>query len=146
MTSKQTHAFLIWLIRIIPMLASLYVFSNSVEVLYSIHAEDYVEYYDGDKLLYIVYNSPVSDFLAGYISVSWLTIVLMFSASYAFKFCAYHRVFIWYILAYKLCAEITQNIIFEEAHSYMASISIIGFGIMLAIALYLHQKYGDRTI
>lgn len=145
MTSKQTHAFLIWLIRIIPMLASLYVFSNSVEVLYSIHAEDYVEYYDGDKLLYIVYNSPVSDFLAGYISVSWLTIVLMFSASYAFKFCAYHRVFIWYLVIMKFVAAYLEfNVINEAMYFVMGTVAL--FGITISIALYLHQKKGDRLI
>lgn len=145
MTSKQTHAFLIWLIRIIPMLASLYVFSNSVEVLYSIHAEDYVEYYDGDKLLYIVYNSPVSDFLAGYISVSWLTIVMMFTASYAFKFCAYHRVFIWYLVIMKFVAAYLEfNVINEAMYFVMGTVAL--FGITISIALYLHQKKGDRLI
>lgn len=145
MNTKITHTLLIFLVRIIPMLASLYVFTNAIEVLYSIHVENYVEYYDGDKLLYIVYNSPISDVIAEYVSVSWLTIVLMFVTSYAFKFCAYHRTFIWYLVIGKLSAIYGNYNILDDAFVFYIVLLAL-FGITIGAALYLHQKYGDRAI
>lgn len=146
MNSKKINYILIWFIRIIPMLSAMYVFCNSVEVIYSIHTENYIEYYDGDKLLYIVYNSPISDMIAEYVSVSWLTIELMFITSYAYKFCAYHRVFIWYLVVAKII-QLMNHFTAVNAIGLTISYSIMLFFLLsISIALYLYQNYGDRAI
>lgn len=81
-------------------------------------------------------------YITGVGLIPWLFIMV---ASYLFRFCEYHRMFLWYIMA--------NNIICWVDEEYGLPISDRGFfvlhisiaGVFLFLVLYFHQKCGRNV-
>lgn len=83
----------------------------------------------------------IIDYIAG---TSFLTVIPMYIASYTYKFCEYHRMFIHYVILHKIVAIIDLYIGIPLSDFMMLVTYLIIAGIFAFIALYLHQKYGGR--
>lgn len=88
-------------------------------------------------LSYFDIDWPVISYIASVGLIPWLFIII---ASYLFRFCEYHRMFLWYIMF--------NNIICWIDEEYGLPISDRGFfvlhvavaGLFLFLVLYFHQK------
>lgn len=76
---------------------------------------------------------------------SLLSTIFILIASYTFKFCNYHRIFIYYSLG----VEIFKNILFVVGVNVLTTYSllliIISFFIVCCIALYQHLKQNGHN-
>lgn len=89
-----------------------------------------------------VYIEPLSN-IAG---MSLLTWIFLYIATYVFRFCMYHRMFLWYILVDDLLniADYYYELPIETGNLLMIHNSIIG--VFLFIILYLYVKSHKRPI
>ena len=72
--------------------------------------------------------------------MSLLTILFLYLVSYTFQFCAYHRMFLHYIVVVEALNYIDYYIGIPLSYSELLRVHIILAGIFLYIILYLHQK------
>lgn len=89
-----------------------------------------------------IYIEPLSN-IAG---MSLLTWIFLYIATYVFRFCMYHRMFLWYILVDDLLniADYYYELPIETGNLLMIHNSIIG--VFLFIILYLYVKSHKRPI
>lgn len=92
-------------------------------------------------LYYFDIEYIIIDYIAG---TSVLTMIPMYIASYAYKFCEYHRMFLHYIVIHKIVAIVDLYIGISLSDFMMLVMYLIIAGIFAFLALYLHQKYGGR--
>ena len=88
-------------------------------------------------LSYFGIDYSAISYLAGIGFIPWLFILL---ASYALKFCAYHRMFLWYLLVNNIICWVDYNFGLPISDREYLSLHFIVAGIFLFIILYLHQK------
>lgn len=113
----------LYLIKVIPMVMA---FISLVNTVFS--------YYDIDL--------PILSYIGGY---SILTIVFLYLASYVFKFCEYHRMFIHYIVV-NWALNIYDAYIGIPLNDRGLLITYLTItGIFLFIILYLYVKSHKRT-
>lgn len=88
-----------------------------------------------------IYIEPLSN-IAG---MSLLTWIFLYIATYVFRFCIYHRMFLWYILIDDLLniADYYYELPIETGNLLMMHNSIIG--IFLFIILYLYVKSRKKS-
>lgn len=121
--NKALYKIQLYLIKVIPMVMA---FISLVNTVFS--------YYDIDL--------PILSYIGGY---SILTIVFLYLASYVFKFCEYHRMFIHYIVVnwalniYDAYIGIPLN----DRELLITYLTVTG--IFLFIILYLYAKSYKRT-
>lgn len=121
--NKALYKIQLYLIKVIPMVMT---FISLVNTVFS--------YYDIDL--------PILSYIGGY---SILTIVFLYLASYVFKFCEYHRMFIHYIVVnwalniYDAYIGIPLN----DRELLITYLTVTG--IFLFIILYLYAKSHKRT-
>lgn len=77
------------------------------------------------------------NYIAG---TSFLTLIPMYISSRAYKFCEYHRMFIYYILSHKILVTIDMYIGISISDFNMLMVYLVLAGIFALIILYLHQK------
>lgn len=84
--------------------------------------------------------------LSNIAGMSLLTWVFLYTATYVFRFCIYHRMFLWYILIDDLLniADYYYELPIETGNLLMIHNSIIG--VFLFIILYLYVKNHKRAI
>lgn len=80
---------------------------------------------------------PILSNIAG---ISILTWVFLYLSAVVFRFCNYHKMFLWYILASDTINMVDYYIYLpiDDSEMYLINFSIIG--IFLFIILYLHVK------
>lgn len=77
------------------------------------------------------------NYIAG---TSFLTLIPMYISSYAYKFCEYHRMIIYYILTHKIITIIDLYIGIPVSDLILLSIYLVVAGIFIMVIIYLHQK------
>jgi hypothetical protein len=92
-------------------------------------------------LSYFGIDYSVISYLAGIGFIPWVFILL---ASYALKFCEYHRMFRWYLLVNNIICWVDYNFGLPISDREYLSLHFIVAGIFLFIILYLHQKCRKR--
>lgn len=80
---------------------------------------------------------PLISTFAGLSILTWL---FMYLATIVFRFCNYHRMFLWYILASDIVNTIDYYIDLPISDFNMYAINIALIGIFLFIILYLYLK------
>ena len=121
--NKALYKIQLYLIKVIPMVMA---FISLVNTVFS--------YYDIDL--------PILSYIGGY---SILTIVFLYLASYIFKFCEYHRMFIHYIVV-NWALNIYDAYIGIPLNDRGLLITYLTVtGIFLFIILYLYVKSHKRT-
>ena len=121
--NKALYKIQLYLIKVIPMVMA---FISLVNTVFS--------YYDIDL--------PILSYIGGY---SILTIVFLYLASYVFKFCEYHRMFIHYIVV-NWALNIYDSYIGIPLNDRELLITYLTVtGIFLFIILYLYVKSHKRA-
>lgn len=90
----------------------------------------------------VYFNSPdaVNDLMSFTIGVSVAGVTLMYSCSYAFNFCSWHRAVISYNASIVLLTLIIRYTNIECGHSLLLVLYYILAGVFILIGLYLHNK------
>lgn len=126
-------------VRWMPILCTLFVFVSSVENLYALHYDRFVDL--GNE--YTIYT-PITSIFNRYLYASFYMIVFMEITSITYCFCKYHQVFIVFLFINFMCDEYMKyNLSEEHLYLYFVLISMAAI-ISIVIALILHQIYGDR--
>ena len=93
-----------------------------------------------------IYIEPLSN-IAG---MSLLTWIFLYIATYVFKFCIYHRMFLWYILIDDLLNIIDYyyELPIETSNLLMIHNSIIGIFLFIILYIYVkdHKKSTGKNI
>ena len=88
-------------------------------------------------LSYFDIDYSIISYLAGVGLIPWLFILL---ASYTLKFCTYHRIFLWYILANNIVCWVDDNFELPVSDRGYLVLHFIVAGVFLFLVLYFHQK------
>jgi hypothetical protein len=88
---------------------------------------------------YIGWSQVFINLFAG---VSVIPLIVLFVASYAFRFCGYHRMFLYYIVVSNSFCWLDVLFMFPLSNFCMFAILMVIAGVFLAVILYqwLHSK------
>lgn len=120
--NKQYRLFLIML-KYIPMLIALIYTLNTFAAFMSI-------------------DIPAANNIAG---ISLLTWIFMYIATVVFKFCVYHRMFLYYILVVDIVNIIDYYIGIPVSDFQLLMLHSIIMGMSLFIVLFLYLKYRKQN-
>lgn len=121
--NKALYKIQLYLLKVIPMVMAFLCLLNSV-----------LSYFDIDI--------PLLSYIG---STSILGIIFLYIASYTFKFCKYHRMFIHYIAVIWILNVIDLYIEFPIGDLPYLLLQLIIAGIAIFIILYLHVKHIKET-
>lgn len=82
-------------------------------------------------------NSGILSVIGG---MSILPLIFLYLASYAFQFCAYHRMFLHYILANDIVAAVDTYIGIPVGNAALFMLYLAMIGLFLFQILYLYRK------
>ena len=88
-------------------------------------------------LSYFDIDWPVISYIASVGLIPWLFIMV---ASYLFRFCEYHRMFLWYIMANNILCWVDEEYGLPISDRGFFVLHIIVAGIFMFLVLYFHQK------
>ena len=99
-------------------------------------------YWLNTVLSYFDLDYSLVSYLAG---VGLIPLIFIFIASYAFNFCNYHRMFLWYIVANDIICWVDYNFELPISNwNYMVLHSIVA-GVFLGLILYMRQKCRKKS-
>ena len=116
---KRLHKVTIGSLKIIPMLLAAITLLNQVLSFF---------YIDWEILSYIG-------------GISLLPMAFLYLASYCFKFCSYHRMFLHYIVVCNILTAYDYYVGIPVSGVALLLINLSIAGVFLFITLYLHQKH-----
>lgn len=122
--SKNLYKLLIVMLKYIPMIISLCYLANTITA-------------------YVGIDIPVLSSIAG---MSLLTWIFMYIATIVFKFCSYHRMFLYYILIVDIINIIDYYIGIPVSDFQLLMLHSIITGISLFIILFLYLKVNGTKI
>ena len=119
--SKALYKSMLFVLKIIPMLLALCDILNT--------------------LLYILgINLEVFSYIGG---ISVLTLIFLYLASYVFRFCSYHRMFLHYVTANNIISTIDYYYEIGLPYTiYLITIGILLFGVLYG---YLKEKKNEKS-
>lgn len=94
-------------------------------------------------LLFLGIDLAVMSLFAGVSLLTWLFLLL---ASFVFKFCAYHRTFLYYVLTIDVINWIDYLITIPISTYMILTIESIIAGITLIIALWLYVRNNKKSV
>lgn len=83
------------------------------------------------------YDLVILSFLGG---VSFLTLAFLYLASYVFRFCVYHRMFLHYVLVNNIISTLEFIVGLPVNFLGLCCIFSVSFCVFLFLTLYFHQK------
>ena len=116
--NRHLHKVLLGLLKVIPMLTALGYLLNTL-------------------LLYIGIDALFLSYLVGMSLSTWLFILI---AAYVFKFCTYHRMFLYYILSADSVNVVDSYVGIPISDLNLLIIHFILAGIFLFLILYFYDK------
>ena len=122
--SKNLYKLLIVMLKYIPMIISLCYLANTI-------------------IAYVGMDIPVLSSIAG---MSLLTWIFMYIATIVFKFCNYHRMFLYYILIVDIINIIDYYIGIPISDFQLLMLHSIITGISLFIILFLYLRTRNNGI
>ena len=122
--SKNLYKLLIVMLKYIPMIISLCYLANTITA-------------------YVGIDIPVLSSIAG---MSLLTWIFMYIATIVFKFCSYHRMFLYYILIVDIINIIDYYIGIPVSDFQLLMLHSIITGISLFIILFLYLRTKNNGI
>ena len=116
--SNYKHKLFLGFLKVLPMvMAGLYLINTILS------------YFDIDWTIF--------SYLTGVGVIPWLFILV---ASYIFKFCEYHRMFLWYIMVNNILCWIDGEFGLPISDRSFFVLHVTVAGIFLFLVLYFHQK------
>lgn len=122
--SKNLYKVLIVMLKYIPMIISLCYLANTITA-------------------YVGIDIPVLSSIAG---MSLLTWIFMYIATIVFKFCNYHRMFLYYILIVDIINIIDYYVGIPVSDFQLLMLHSIITGISLFIILFLYLKVNGTNV
>lgn len=116
---RRSHKLLLIILKFIPMVTALCYFLNTVLSAFGIYA-GFLSHISGMSLF------------------PWLFILI---ATYVFKFCAYHRMFLWYILVSDIVNIIDYYVGIPVSTFGILALHFCIAGIFLSLILYLYVRH-----
>lgn len=116
--SRINYKFTVGLLKILPMLMAGLCLLNTILSSFNI-------------------DLPIITYISGIGFVPWLFILL---SSYLFRFCEYHRMFLWYILTNNIICITDMEIGLPISNWNLFIFHIIVAGVFLFLILYFHQR------
>ena len=120
---KSSHKLLLVVLKFIPMITALLYFMNTVFSCFGI-------------------DTPIFSHIAGMSLLPWLFIMI---ATYVFRFCIYHRMFLYYILTSDVVSIIDYYIGIPVNTFNMLAIHFCIAGVFLFIILYLYVSGNKKS-
>lgn len=120
---RRSHKALLLSLKVIPMVTALCYFLNTV-------------------FAYIGIDTPVLSHISGMSLLPWLFILL---AAFVFKFCIYHRMFLYYIMVSDLVNITDYYIGIPVSTLGIIMLQFCIFGIFLFLILYFYVKSNKST-
>lgn len=120
--NRHLHKVLLGLLKVIPMLAALGYLLNTL-------------------LLYIGIDAIILSYLFGISLSTWLFIL---TAAFVFKFCIYHRMFLYYILSADCINVIDSYVGIPISDLNLLAIHFIIAGIFLFLVLYFYAECSKK--
>ena len=99
-------------------------------------------YFFDTILSYFYIDTPIFSILGG---ASIFPLIFLYTSSYVFKFCEYHRMFLHYIVVNDILSWIDYSYKLPIDNFEYLILHIIIAGVFLFIILYLKIKYGLST-
>jgi hypothetical protein len=121
--NKMLYKIQLYLLKVIPMVMTFICLINSI-----------LSYYNIDL--------PILSYLG---SCSVLMLIYLYIASYVFKFCKYHRMFLHYIVVTTILNTYDYYIGIPLTDLQLLLLYLIVFGVFLFIILYLYVTTNKRT-
>lgn len=115
---KLSHKIELVLLKIIPMLLALCYLSNTI-------------------LSFIGYDFVIFSYIGG---MSLLPMIFLYVSSYVFKYCIYHRMFLYYILVSNIINLLDDNYLLPITDRQLFAVYMITAGIFLFLILHLKLK------
>ena len=81
-----------------------------------------------------------SSFISHFGGISLLPLVFIYLASYAFRFCEYHRMFLHYVVVNNILTYIDYYIGIPVSNEALLMIHIFIVGLFLFLILYFYKK------
>lgn len=122
--NKTLYKTQLWLLKVIPMVMAFMCLLNTV-------------------LSYFYIDMPILSYIG---STSILGLIFLYTASYTFKFCAYHRMFLHYILVTWVINIIDTYIEIPIGDLPYLLLQLIVAGTSLFIILYLYVKTNKKSV
>ena len=72
--------------------------------------------------------------------ISFLTLAFLYLASYVFRFCAYHRMFLHYVLVTNILSVVDFEFGLPISNRGMLDIHIVLFDLFLFLVLYFYRR------
>lgn len=119
---KSVHKLLLLILKLIPIVTSICYLLNVI-------------------LAYIGIDFPVLSHISGMSLFTW---VFIFIATIVFKFCIYHRMFLYYILISDVLNIIDYYIGIPITTSNLIMLHLTIAGVFLLVILYLYVKYNQK--
>jgi hypothetical protein len=125
---KSSHKLLLATLKFIPMVTAVMYFLNTLFAFFGI-------------------DTPLFSHISGMSLLPWLFILL---ATYVFRFCAYHRMFLWYILITDLLniLDYYVGIPMESFRLLAVHLLITCLFMFLILITYVkcHQEHLEKTV
>lgn len=122
--SKYLYKAVLVMLKIIPMLLALFNMANTVLGFLGIECH-WISFFGG---------------------VSFLTLAFLYLASYVFRFCVCHRMFLHYILVTNILSIIDYEYGIPVSNLNLFRIYVVFLGLFLFLVLYLHQHEKLETV
>lgn len=116
--SKTLYKLLILLLKYIPMLIAICYLLSTLMAIFGL-------------------ESNILSHLSGMSLFTW---IFLYLASVVFRFCMYHKMFLWYILTDDLVNIVDYYVGIPVSNLNIIAIHCVIAGIFLFIILYLHQR------
>ena len=115
---RSLYKITIWVLKVIPMLLALIAILN---MLFS----------------FIGVELSILSMIGG---ISLLPLLFIYLASYAFRFCEYHRMFLHYVLANNILTDVDYYIGLPISNAALLMVHIMLIGLFLFLVLYYYRK------
>ena len=116
--SKSLYKAVLVLLKIIPMLLALFDMVNTVIGIFGFECH-WISYFGG---------------------ISFLTLAFLYLASYVFRFCKYHRMFLHYVLLTNTISVIDFEFGIPVSNYTMLCVHIVLLGLLLFLVLYFYHR------
>lgn len=116
--SKSLYKTVLVLLKIIPMLLALFDIVNTVIGILGFECH-WISYFGG---------------------ISFFTLAFLYLASYVFRFCEYHRMFLHYVLLTNMISIIDFEFGIPVSNYTMLCVHIVLLGLLLFLVLYFYRR------
>lgn len=88
-------------------------------------------------------NSSILNYI---IDLSLIPFIVLYTSSFVFRFCIYHRLPLYYILILDLISYYQCNNSIEIYYKHLTNIILISIGIVMLILVYIKNKEHEQAV